>query len=104
MKLKKLVAFLLAAVMVLSLVACGGNNSNGNDEAGYSYIIASKTVDLRAKSKEINSSLNGRGGGQPTMIQGSFKAKKEEIIEYIKSEAAEFDDEFLDSIWNRGAM
>ena len=56
---------------------------NGNDEAGYSYIIASKTVDLRAKSKEINSSLNGRGGGQPTMIQGSFKAKKEEIIAFF---------------------
>ncbi len=30
--------------------------------------------------------------------------KKQEIIEYIKKEATEFDNEFLDSVWYRGAM
>lgn len=33
-----------------------------------------------------------------------FFSKKQEIIEYIKKEAAEFEAEFLDSVWYRGAM
>ncbi|MBE6811740.1 MAG: hypothetical protein E7523_02530 [Ruminococcaceae bacterium] len=56
---------------------------SGNDETGYSYIIGSATINLREKSKEINAALNGRGGGQPTMIQGSFKATQEEIISFF---------------------
>ncbi len=58
----------------------------GNDETGYSYIIASQTVNLRETSKEINTALNGRGGGQPTMIQGSFKATKEEIVNFFNQQ------------------
>ena len=46
---------------------------------GYSYIIASKTLPLRAKSKEINAALNGRGGGSDQMIQGSAGADRETI-------------------------
>ncbi len=56
---------------------------SGNDETGYSYIIGSAIINLREKSKEINAALNGRGGGQPTMIQGSFKATQEEIISFF---------------------
>lgn len=57
---------------------------SGNDESGYKYIISSTTVDLRAKAKEINSSINGRGGGSSEMIQGSCTATRCEIEKYFK--------------------
>lgn len=56
---------------------------NGSDEEGYSYIIGSRTVNLREEAKSINTALLGRGGGQPTMIQGSFRASREEIETYF---------------------
>ena len=46
---------------------------------GYSYIIASEKVALRAKSKEINTALNGKGGGSDAMIQGSVTADEETV-------------------------
>ena len=49
---------------------------SGNDSDGYRYIIGSKTVDLRTYAKTINDALGGRGGGKPTMIQGSCKADR----------------------------
>lgn len=52
---------------------------SGADGAGYRYIIGSKTVDLRAAAKEINTSLRGKGGGKPAMIQGSCAADRAEI-------------------------
>lgn len=55
-----------------------------NAERGYSYIIASEKVNLRELSKDINSSLSGRGGGREDMIQGSFLASKEEIERFFE--------------------
>lgn len=55
----------------------------GSDETGYTYIIGSKALDLRAMSKEINESLSGRGGGSKEMIQGSVKATEAEIRAYF---------------------
>lgn len=52
---------------------------SGNDEAGYNYIIGSENINLREISKEMNTALNGRGGGSETMIQGSLNASKEKI-------------------------
>lgn len=52
-------------------------------EGDYKYVISSNTVDLRAISKDINSSLGGRGGGRPEMIQGSFSATIESIRSYF---------------------
>lgn len=65
---------------------CGGICAcfSGNDEAGYKYIISSTVIDLRAKSKEINAAISGRGGGSSEMIQGSCTAKREEIEKYFK--------------------
>ena len=65
---------------------CGGICAcfSGNDEQGYKYIISSTTVDLRAKAKEINAAISGRGGGSSEMIQGSCTAKREEIERYFK--------------------
>lgn len=69
-----------------ALPLCGGicGALSGNDESGYNYIFASKTVPMRAKSKEINSALSGRGGGSDEMIQGSLKAKMDEIKKYFE--------------------
>ena len=55
----------------------------GSDEAGYRYIIGSKTVDLRAEAKAINAAINGKGGGRSTMIQGSCTAKKAQLEAYF---------------------
>lgn len=57
----------------------------GNDESGYSYIIGSDNVDLKAIAPGLNSALGGRGGGTEQMIQGSVQATKETIEEYIKN-------------------
>jgi alanyl-tRNA synthetase len=56
----------------------------GNDSDGYKYIISSTSVDLRALSREINSAIDGRGGGSVEMIQGSCKATREKIEKYFE--------------------
>ncbi len=65
---------------------CGGICAcfSGSDIEGYKYIISSTTADLRAKAKEINAAICGRGGGSSEMIQGSCTAKREEIERYFK--------------------
>lgn len=64
---------------------CGGlcGVFSGSDQSGYRYVLGSKTVDLRAKAKEIHQALGGKGGGQPTMIQGSIPAARAEIEAYF---------------------
>ncbi|MBR5449265.1 MAG: hypothetical protein IKV43_04670 [Clostridia bacterium] len=52
-------------------------------DGDYKYIIGSMTTDLRAAAKEINAALNGRGGGKPEMIQGTFLATRSEIEAYF---------------------
>ena len=59
----------------------------GSDESGYTYVMGSKTVDLRSSSKEINTALSGRGGGSEEMIQGSAGASEKEIRAYLEGEA-----------------
>lgn len=61
----------------------------GNDKDGYRYIIgkneATGEPDLRNLAKDMNSALNGRGGGSVKMIQGSVKAKREEIEKFFEN-------------------
>ena len=57
----------------------------GEEEGGYSYIIASQNIPLRQKSKDINSALGGKGGGSDQMIQGSLTADKQTVEEYFRS-------------------
>lgn len=52
---------------------------SGSDQRGYRYIMGSRNVDLRSRSKELNALINGRGGGKPRMIQGSASASAERI-------------------------
>ena len=65
---------------------CGGICAvfTGSDQAGYRYVMGSQAVDLRAKAKEINQALGGKGGGQPTMIQGSVTASRAAILAYFQ--------------------
>ena len=49
----------------------------------YRYIIGSGTVDLRKQAREINSAINGRGGGKPGMIMGSASASEEVIRSFF---------------------
>ncbi len=64
---------------------CGGICAafSGDDEAGYTYIMGSGSVPLRAKAKEINAALCGKGGGTDAMIQGTVRAARNEIEEYL---------------------
>ena len=48
------------------------------------YIIGSKTFDMGEKANEINSALNGKGGGRGNMIQGSFNAEFEEVKKFFE--------------------
>ena len=75
------------AIELINLLApkCTGMAGvfSGSDEKGYKYIIGSTSIDLRAEAKNINSALNGRGGGKPQMIMGSASASAEEIKKYF---------------------
>lgn len=64
---------------------CGGLAAvfSGSDETGYRYIIGSRNIDLHASAKEINSGINGRGGGSSDMIQGSCKESTENIQKFL---------------------
>ena len=57
----------------------------GSDEAGYSYIIGSDSIDLKAAAAAFNEALNGRGGGTSQMIQGSVHSQRQVIENYIKT-------------------
>ena len=59
---------------------------SGDDAQGFTYIMGSGSVDLRAAAKEINASLSGRGGGSKEMIQGSVKASEEAIRGYFATD------------------
>ncbi len=56
---------------------------SGNDEEGYKYVMCSSQLDVAALGKSFNEALNGRGGGRNPMVQGSVKAEKEKIEEFL---------------------
>lgn len=57
---------------------------SGSDSSGYHFAIASKSIDLREKSKIIISALNGRGGGSSELLQGNSESAKNEIEKFFK--------------------
>lgn len=57
----------------------------GNDENGYKYIIGSKSCNLRDIIKGFNENLCGKGGGSPTMMQGTVSCTKMTIKEFFKT-------------------
>ncbi|NLO46061.1 MAG: alanyl-tRNA editing protein [Clostridiales bacterium] len=56
---------------------------SGGDEDGYIYVAGSRNIDMQKASKEINSSLFGKGGGKPEMIQGSINSEREKIENFF---------------------
>lgn len=61
---------------------CAGFAGTDGD---YKYIIGSSSVPLRARAKEINAAIDGRGGGSDAMIQGTSRARREEIERYFNA-------------------
>ena len=49
------------------------------EDGTYQYAVSQPGGDLRALAKEINTALNGRGGGKPEFIQGSVQAAVADI-------------------------
>lgn len=62
---------------------------SGGDAEGYRYIIISRHVDLKARSKEINAAINGKGGGSREMLCGRASASRAVIAEYFENEKFE---------------
>lgn len=79
----------LDAVTLRELVNAGVEKCTGicaaftGADGEYKYIMGSRSVDLRALSREINAAIDGRGGGSPAMIQGTCKAPRERIEAYF---------------------
>ena len=53
------------------------------NEGDYKYVMTSSSIDLTPIYKQMNSDLNGRGGGRDNMIQGSLASDIETIKAYI---------------------
>ncbi|MBR4194804.1 MAG: alanyl-tRNA editing protein [Oscillospiraceae bacterium] len=64
---------------------CGGRCAafSGDDENGWAYAIGQAGGDLRQFVKDMNASLQGRGGGKPNFAQGRVAAKRADIEEYF---------------------
>ncbi len=58
---------------------------SGADQTDYHYAAGEKDGDLKTLIKEMNQNLSGKGGGRPYFQQGSLKADKEQITEYLKN-------------------
>ena len=70
---------ILADKVRIAVVLCG------NDETGYKFAMASRETDVREIGKNASAVLNGRGGGKPEMIQGSFNSAEENIRNFFQS-------------------
>ena len=75
----ELIAFANEAVKKVNgiLVSLSG------DDGDYKYVIASNSENLKNIIKDINLNLNGKGGGKPNMMQGSFASSLSEIENYF---------------------
>ena len=63
----------------LVMTACGGR-----DEAGYKYAVGEQGGDLRQLVRELNTALQGRGGGKPFFAQGSVSASRAAIEAFFR--------------------
>ena len=53
------------------------------NEGKYTFVMASKGVDLKQKALEINAALSAKGGGSSTMITGNAACSRDKITEYF---------------------
>ena len=52
---------------------------NGNDSAGYRFVMASLKIDMKQLAEDLRQKLNFQGGGSREMIQGSINNSRQEI-------------------------
>jgi len=52
-------------------------------EGGFSYCLAQPGGDLRQLCKDLNTALNGRGGGKPPFQQGTVQATRADIEKFF---------------------
>lgn len=57
----------------------------GNEDAGYRYLIVSKTLDSRKMGEALKQRFTCRGGGKADMIQGQITGRREEIERVFSS-------------------
>lgn len=67
-----------------SVTTCAALSSATGEQKHLSYVLASTEKDLRPLIKELNSRLNGRGGGKPDMVQGSWSADAAKAKEALR--------------------
>ncbi len=59
---------------------CGGVVAVFSEkEGGFAYCLAQPDGDLRQLCKDMNTALNGRGGGKPAFQQGTVSASKAQV-------------------------
>lgn len=58
---------------------------SGDDDSGYNFIAASNGVDLGDLCSAIRASLGGRCGGSASMIRGSIRRSRREIVDFINN-------------------
>ncbi len=51
----------------------------GEEDAGYRYVIGSRSMDVRTFAKMLSECFQGKGGGKAEMVQGSLCAPQQEI-------------------------
>ena len=73
---RELVNRMMKKVLGISVVLLGIDGS-------YSYVMGSENVDVPTACREANAALNGKGGGRPPMVQGSFGTTAEAIKKYF---------------------
>lgn len=67
------------------LNTCGGRCAVFAGEGGvYKYAVGQRDADLRVFVKEMNTALNGRGGGKPDFAQGSAAADEAAIRAFFE--------------------
>lgn len=55
-------------------------------DAGYRFIIGSRTKDSREAARILRESFGAKGGGKPEMVQGSIYACRDEIVELFRKD------------------
>lgn len=79
------------------LDTCGGIAAlfAGDDENGYKYAVGQRDGNVRELVKQLNSQLNGRGGGKPFFAQGSVKTMKKEIKKFFEEVSENKERDFI---------
>lgn len=67
------------------LDTCGGRCAVfAGEDGNFKYAVGIREGDIRPLVKELNASLNGRGGGKPNFAQGSVAASKADIQAFLE--------------------